>query len=162
MAHRRVTRSHQDSKGTPCCCMCSDSSGCVHCTCVQSGVMCSSCLSLRCSHCSYLSPEINCPGIGSQTSSHNNNGLNDVADVSNSVTTLFNNVLLMLYCCIQRVIVMMILGVIKLCLQLVTFKNSHYDLPNGSVSRDFVTWLSSQIDLLAQGSIHSERVLLLC
>ena len=46
----------------------------------------------------------------------------------------------------------------KLCLQLVTFKNSHYDLPNGSVGRDLVTWLSSQIDLLAQGSIHSERV----
>ena len=41
----------------------------------------------------------------------------------------------------------------------VTFKNSHYDLPNGSVSRDFVTWLSLQIDLLAQGSVHSERVL---
>ena len=39
------------------------------------------------------------------------------------------------------------------------FKNSHYDLPNGSVGRDFVTWLSSEIDLLAQGSIHSERVL---
>ena len=44
-------------------------------------------------------------------------------------------------------------------LQLVTFTNSHYDMPNGSVSRDFVTWWSSQIDLLAQGSIHSERVL---
>ena len=39
------------------------------------------------------------------------------------------------------------------------FKNSHYDLPNGSFSRDFVTWLSSQIDLLAQSSIRSERVL---
>ena len=47
-----------------------------------------------------------------------------------------------------------------MCLQLITFKNSHYDLPNGSVGRDFVVWLSSQIDLLAQGSIQSERVLL--
>lgn len=25
--------------------------------------------------------------------------------------------------------------------------------------RDFVTWLSSEIDLLTQGSVHSERVL---
>ena len=90
MARQRVACSHQDSKGTPHCCMCSDSSRCVRCTCVQSGVMCSSCLPLRRSCCSYLSLEINCPGIGSQTCSHYNNGLNDVADVSNSVTTLFN------------------------------------------------------------------------
>ena len=54
------------------------------------GVMCSSCLPLGHGHCLYLSPEIDCPGIGSQTSSHDSNGLNDVADVSNSVTTLFN------------------------------------------------------------------------
>ena len=82
-----MAHSHQDSKGSPCC-ICSDSSRCFHCTCVQSGVMCSSCLPLRRGHCSYLSPEINCPGIGSQKSSHNNNRLNDVADVSNYVTTL--------------------------------------------------------------------------
>ena len=67
--------------------MCSDISRCVRCACVQSGVMCSLCLPLRRSRCSYLSPEIDCPGISSQTSSHNNHGLNDVADVSNSVTT---------------------------------------------------------------------------
>ena len=90
MACRRVACSHQDSKGTPRCCMCNDSSRCVHCTYVQSGVMCSSCLPLRRGHCSNLSLEIDCPGIGSQMSSHSNNGLNDVADVSNSVTTLFN------------------------------------------------------------------------
>ena len=47
----------------------------------------------------------------------------------------------------------------KLCLRLVTFKNCRYDLPNGSVGREFVTWSSLQIDLLAQGSVHSERVL---
>ena len=47
----------------------------------------------------------------------------------------------------------------KLCLQLDTFKNCLYDLPNGSVGRDFVTWLPSQIDLLSQVSVHSERVL---
>ena len=83
-----MVRSHQDSKGTPCCCMCSDSSRCVHCISFKSGVMCSSCLPLKCGHCSYLSPEIDCPGSSSQKSSRNNNGLNDVADVSNSVTTL--------------------------------------------------------------------------
>ena len=90
MACQRVARLHQHLKGTPHCCMCSDSSRCVHCTCAQSGVMSSLCLPLRHGRCSYLSLEIDCPGIGSQTSSHDNNGLNDVADVSNSVTTLFN------------------------------------------------------------------------
>ena len=74
MAHQRVAHSHQDLKGTPHYCMCSDSSRCVHCTCVQSGVMCSSCPPLRCSRRSYLSPKIDCPGIGSQMSSHSNNG----------------------------------------------------------------------------------------
>ena len=44
-------------------------------------------------------------------------------------------------------------------LWLVAFKNCHYDLPNGSVGKDFVALLSSEIDLLAQGSVRSERVL---
>ena len=120
MAHQRVTHPHQDSKGTLRYCMCSDSSRCVCCTCVQSGVMCSSCLPLRCGCCPYLSPEIGCPGIGSQMSSHNDNGLNDVADVSNSVTTLFNK---RFQCAFdasllhsdQKVIVMMIPGVSCVC-----------------------------------------------
>ena len=94
--------------------MCSDNSRCVCCTCVQSGVMCSSCLPLKCSRCSYLSLEINCLGIGSQISSHYDNGLNDVADVSNSDYRDFN-VLLMLHCCVQRVMVMMIPGISCVC-----------------------------------------------
>ena len=47
----------------------------------------------------------------------------------------------------------------KLWLWLVSFKNCHYDLPTGSVGKDFVVLLSSEIDLLAQGSVRSERVL---
>ena len=41
----------------------------------------------------------------------------------------------------------------------VAFKNCHYDLPTGSVGKDYVALLSSKIDLLAQGSVRSERVL---
>ena len=47
----------------------------------------------------------------------------------------------------------------KLWLRLVAFRNCHYDLPNCSVGKDFVALLSSEIVLLAQGSIRSERVL---
>ena len=47
----------------------------------------------------------------------------------------------------------------KLWLRLDAFKNCHYDLLNGSVGKDFVALLSSEIDLLAQGSVQSERVL---
>ena len=41
----------------------------------------------------------------------------------------------------------------KLWLRLVAIKNCHYDLPSGSVGRDFVNQLSSEIDLLVQGSM---------
>ena len=111
--------------------------------------------------CSNLPPEIDHPGIGSQTSSHGDNGWNDVADISNSVTTLFNERFQFAFCA-------SLLHVegdcyddpwCKLCLLLVTFKSCHYDLPNGSIGRGFVTWLSSQIDLLTQVFAHSERVL---
>ena len=46
----------------------------------------------------------------------------------------------------------------KFWLRIATFNSCYYDMPNGSVGRNFVTWMSSEIDLLAQGSIHSERV----
>ena len=38
-------------------------------------------------------------------------------------------------------------------------RNSHYDLSNGSVGRDFVGLLSSEVKLLVQGSMSSERVI---
>ena len=123
--------------------------------------MCLSCLPLRCGHCSNISPEINCPIIDSQTSSKDDNGLNDIADFSNTVTTLFNKI----FQCAFGTLLLHSAGDCydnprcKLWLHLVTFKNYHYDLPNSSVGRYFVTWLSSKIDLLAQGSVHSERVL---
>ena len=47
----------------------------------------------------------------------------------------------------------------KLWLRLVTIKNCHYDLPSGSVGRDFVNQLPSEIDLLTQSSMRSVRVL---
>ena len=87
--------------------------------------------------------------------------MNDVADVSNSVTILFNK----RFQCTFGASLLHSEGDCyddphcNLCLQLVTFKNCQYDLPYGSVGRDFVTWFHSQIDLFAQGSIHSERVL---
>ena len=34
-----------------------------------------------------------------------------------------------------------------------------YNLPNGSVGRDFVGLLSSEVNLLVQGSMSSERVI---
>ena len=123
--------------------------------------MCSSCLPLRCSFCSNIFPEIDCPIVGSQMSSNDDNGLNDVADVSNTVTTLFNKRF-------QHVFGASLWHSegdcyddpwCKLWLHLVTFKNCYYDLSNSSVGRDFVTWLASENDLLAQGSVHSERVL---
>ena len=67
--------------------MCVDSGRCVCCTCVRSNVMCLSCLPLRHGHCSNLSLETDCP---SQMSSYDDNGLNNIADVSNFVTILFN------------------------------------------------------------------------
>ena len=143
--------------------MCGDSGRCVFCTCVQSDVMCLSCLPLRCGRYSNLSLEIDFPSVGHLTSSHNNNVLNNVADVSNSrsVTTLFNK---RFQCAFGALLLHSENDCYddpwcKLWLRLVTFKNCRYDLPNGSVGRDFVTWLSSEIDLLAQGSVCSERVL---
>ena len=121
--------------------MCGDRDRCVCCTCVQSGVMRLLCLPSRHGRCSNLSPDIDFPSVGSQTSSHDNNGLNNVADVSNSVTTLFNKRFQCAFgasllhsegdCCDDPWC--------KLWLRLVTFKNCHYNLPNGSVGRDFVT-----------------------
>ena len=75
-------------KSTPRC-LCGDSGRCVHSTCVQAGVMCSSCLPLRRGHCSNLFPAIDCPstvaaGVGDQTSSQDDNSLTD-ADANNSV-----------------------------------------------------------------------------
>ena len=47
----------------------------------------------------------------------------------------------------------------KLWARLFVIKNCHYDLPSGSVGRDFVNLLSSEINLLGRGSSQSERVL---
>ena len=93
MSCRRVVRSPQDSKGTPCCCMCGDSGRCVRCACVQAGVMCSSCLPSRRGHCSNLSPAIDCldavaAGVGGRTSSHDDNGSGCDTGVNNSVTVI--------------------------------------------------------------------------
>ena len=90
MSRRRVFRSPQDSKGTPRCCMCGDSSRCVCCACVQAGVMCSSCLPLRHDRCSNLSPAIDHPdavaaGVGGWTSSCDDNGSGCDTGVKGSV-----------------------------------------------------------------------------
>ena len=117
--------------------MCGDSGRCVFCTCVQSDVMCLSCLPLRCGRYSNLSLEIDFPSVGRLTSSHNNNVLNNVADVSNSrsVTTLFNK---RFQCAFGALLLHSENDCYddpwcKLWLRLVTFKNCRYDLPNGSV-----------------------------
>ena len=47
----------------------------------------------------------------------------------------------------------------QLWLRIISIKNSHYNLPNGSVGRDFVGLLSGEVNLLVQGSISSERVI---
>jgi len=47
----------------------------------------------------------------------------------------------------------------KLWLRLVAIKNCLYDLPSGSTGKEFVNLLSSEVNLLAQGSSWSERVL---
>ena len=159
MSRCRVVRSPQDSKGTPRCCMCGDSGKCVRCVCVQAGVMCSSCLPSRRGRCSNLSPAIDCPdaiaaGVGGQTSSRDNNGSGCDTGVNNSVTVINER--------FQRAFGGSLLhsegdcyedSWCKLWLRLVAFKNCHYDLPTGSVGKDFVALLSSEIDLLAQGSV---------
>ena len=44
-------------------------------------------------------------------------------------------------------------------LRVVAIRNSHYNLPNGSIGRDLVGLLSSEVNLLVQGSMSSERVI---
>ena len=46
----------------------------------------------------------------------------------------------------------------QLWLQIIAIRNSHYNLPNGSIGCDFVGLLSSEVNLLVQGSMRSERV----
>ena len=165
MSCRRVVRSPQDSKGMPRCCMCGDSGRRVRCACVQAGVMCSSCLPSRRGHCCNPSPAIECPdavasGVGGQTSSRDDNGSGCDTGINNSVTVINER--------FQHAFGASLLhsegdcyedSWCKLWLRLVAFTNCHYDLPNGSVGKDFVALLSSETDLLAQGSVQSERVL---
>ena len=42
---------------------------------------------------------------------------------------------------------------------IVSIKNSHYNLLNGSVGHDFVGLLASEVNLLVQGSMSSERII---
>ena len=49
----------------------------------------------------------------------------------------------------------------KLWLRYIAVKNCHYELPNGSVERNFVNLLSSEVNLLAQGYTQSVKVLCL-
>ena len=49
----------------------------------------------------------------------------------------------------------------QLWLWIVAIRNSHYNLPNGSVGRDFVGLLSSEVNLLVQGCMSSERIIVL-
>ena len=156
MSRCRVVRSPQDSKGTPRCCICGDSGRCVRCACVQAGVMCLLCLPSRRGCCSNLSPAIDGPdavavGVGGRTSSHDDNGLGCDTGVNNSVAVINER--------FQRTFGASLLrsegdcydnSWWKLWLRLVAFKNCHYDLPNGSIGKDFVALLSSEIDLLAQ------------
>ena len=91
MSHRRVVCLSQDSKGMPRYCMCSDSGRCVHCACVQAGVMCSSCLPSWRGRCSNHSPAIDCPdtvaaGVGGRTSSRDDNGSGCDTGINNFVT----------------------------------------------------------------------------
>ena len=121
------------------------------------------CLPSRLWYRSNLFLAIDCPsavtaGVGDQTSSQDNNSLND-ADVNNSVPVInkrfqhaFGASLLPEGNCYDD-------SWCKLWLRLVAFKNCRDDLPNGSDGRGFVASLSSEIDLLTQGSIGSERVL---
>ena len=146
-------------------CMCGDSSRCVRCAYVQAGVMCLSCLPSRRGRCSSLSPVIDCPdaaaaGVGGQTSSRDDNGSSCDTGVNDSVTVISER-----FQCAFGASLLHSEGDCyddswcKLLLQLVAFKNCHYDLPNGSVGKDFVSLLSSEIDLLVQGSVQSERML---
>ena len=43
--------------------------------------------------------------------------------------------------------------------RIVAIRNFHYNLPNGSVGRDFVGLMSSEMNLLVQGSMSSERII---
>ena len=127
--------------------------------------MYSSSLPSRRGHCSNLSQAIDCPdavaaGVGGRTSSCDDNGSGCDTAVNNSVTVINER--------FQRAFGALLLhsegdcyedSWCKLWLRLVAFKNCHYDLPTGSVGKDFVALLSSEIDLLAQGSVRSERVL---
>ena len=93
MSCRRVVHSPQDSKGTPHCCMCGDSSRYVHYACVQAGVMYLSCLPSRRGRCSNLSTAIDWPdavaaGVGGQTSSRDDNGLVCDTGINNFVTII--------------------------------------------------------------------------
>ena len=122
MSRRRVVRSPQDSKGMPRCCMCGDSGRCVRCACVQAGVVCSSCLLSRHGHCSNLSPQlIVLTLLRLVLVAGHPLVMIMVRAVILALTTLSLSLMrdfsmpLGLHCCIQRVIVMKILGVSCVC-----------------------------------------------
>ena len=118
MSRHRVVRLPQDSKGTPCYCMCGDSGRCVHCACVQAGVMCSSCLPLRRGWCSNLSQQLIVSTLLQLVLVARHPLLTIIVwAVILALTTLSLSLMrdfsmpLGLHCCIQRVIVMKIPGV---------------------------------------------------
>jgi len=131
--------------------------------------MCSLCLPSRHNRCSNFSSPINPSGgvtatdssnlVGELPSSQNSGSFNDAVcdtsapDIDDRFQWAFGASLLQWegdcyddsWC--------------KLWLRLFTIKNCLYDLPSGSAGREFVNLLSSEINLLAQGSSRSERVL---
>ena len=136
---RRQPRSVGSSKGLSRCCLCSDNgtSRCVRCSCVHTGKLCSSCLPLRpdrCWNCSLPNDDL---GVSWDRAAFQIRIDDADSDVSASVVNerfqqAFDASLLHSE------------GIgyedswSKLWLRLVAMKNCHYDLPSGSIGRDFV------------------------
>ena len=138
--------------GTSRCCLCCDNGKCMRCTCVKAGRKCLNCLPSKRNHCSN---RLQCDSL-------------PVCDDASLLARDSSNVLSPSSVEGERFV--RAFGAHsegkprgtfwgQLWLRIVSIKNSHYNLPNGSVGCDFVSLLSGEVNLLVQGSISSEMAI---
>ena len=141
--------------GTSRCCLCCGNGKCMQCMCVKAGRNCLNCLPSKrncCSnksHCASLSV---CDDASLVTRDSPNivspSSVDDECFVRACGASLLHS---------KGAPYSSFWG--QLWLRIISIRNSHYNLPNESVGRDFVCLLSSEVNLLVQGSMSSERVI---
>ena len=159
---RRGDASHHGATGGSRCCLCCDNGKCMRCSCVQARKSCINFLPSRqgcCLNCFSTesiydidrNSHLDASGLIQLDSvdcdvAHCTLGGAELSDfISSHFQDAFGACLLHseggpyedVWC--------------KLCLRIVSFKSSHYDLPSGPVGHEFIDCLTSEVFLLARG-----------